>query len=373
MKFSDTRRQLLRTLAASLVIGIAIGASGQEDGNPVRVTLAGQALMKYPVCDASYLGLSDVITQLRRGDIIFTNLEVAIQTPESGAPTRDTEFFHAGSEQTLTCLKTMGFNILALSNNHAFDLSTEGIIATRDAVARAGFAFAGTGENITQASMAGVLDQPERAALVSMAMGRIREGGAATDTRPGVNEVRLGEDLVPNADDMARNLQAIREAKSLGGVVIAYLHNHEWGNDMALTKPWARDFAKQCIEAGADIFVSHGAPLLHGIELHRGKPILHGLGSLVFHSHTDIGYYVPEVWETAIVHLEFEGDVFSSMEILPIAMNETGDDPEQQWPTRGRPRMAEGDQADKILSRLQRLSADFGLQLKVDGHRAYYP
>lgn len=373
MNFSRTRRQLLSLFAASPLLGVANISMSQSDGNHVRITLAGQALMKYPVCEAPYPGLAEVISELRKGDIIFTNLEVAIQTPESGAPTRDTEFFHAGSEQTLTCLDTMGFNLLALSNNHAFDLGTEGIVATRNAVAGAGFAFAGTGGNITEATAAGHLEQPARAALVSMAMGRIREGGAATVTRPGVNEVRLGEDLAPNAEDMARNLASIRQAKTHGGIVIAYLHNHEWGEDMAVTKLWAREFARQCIDAGADIFVSHGAPLLHGIELHGGKPIFHGLGSLVFHSHTDIGYYVPEVWETAIVHLDFEGDLLRAMEVVPVVMNEVGDDPEQQWPTRGRPRLAQGDQADHILARLRRLSTDLGFDMRVEGRSGHYP
>jgi poly-gamma-glutamate capsule biosynthesis protein CapA/YwtB (metallophosphatase superfamily) len=378
MNFSRTRRQLLSLFATSPLFGVANISMSQIDDNHVRVTLAGQALMKYPICEAPYPGLAEVITELRKGDIIFTNLEVAIQTPESGAPTRDTEFFHAGSEQTLTCLDTMGFNLLALSNNHAFDLGTEGIVATRNAVARAGFAYAGTGNDITQASTAGYLEQPAKAALISMAMGRIREGGAATATRPGVNEVRLSDDLIPDADDMARNLASIKEARSRGGIVIVYLHNHEWGEDMALTKPWAREFAKQCIDAGADIFVSHGAQLLHGIELHRGKPIFHGLGSLIFHSHTEIGYYVPEVWETAIVHLDFQGSALhgmelQSMEIVPIVMNEIGDDPEQQWPTRGRPRMAQAQQAERILERLKHLSAELGLDIHVDSHRGYYP
>ena len=49
-------------------------------------------------------------------------------------------------------------------------------------------------------------------------------------------------------------------------------------------------------------------PMLHGIELHQGKPMLHGLGSLIFHSHTDIGYYILEVRETAIVHAGFQDD-----------------------------------------------------------------
>lgn len=350
------RRDALRFLSAAALLPVShsllaqTGAalSGHGSAGLTRVTLAGQALMKYPLCSQPYDGLAEVIAELRKGDVIFTNLEVAIQTPASGAPTRDTEFFHAGSQETLDCMNTMGFKLVALSNNHSFDLGTEGIVATRDAVEASGFVHAGSGDNVTQASAPGYLQSPARAALVSMAMGRIREGGAATDVRPGVNEVRLGADLVPNADDMARNLASITEAKRHAGLVLAYLHNHEWGEDMAVTKPWAREFARQCIDAGADIFVSHGAPLLHPIEIYKGKPLLHGLGSLVFHSHTVVGHYVPDVWESAIFHLDFEGDTLRKLDIVPVWTNEVGDDPASHWPTRGRPRLAHGPQATRI-------------------------
>tara|TARA_R110001592_G_scaffold5923_3_gene32270 strand:+ start:3403 stop:4536 length:1134 start_codon:yes stop_codon:yes gene_type:complete len=374
MSFSPQRRALLSYLLAAPALTLPSLTLGQDAarGEAVRVSLAGQALMKYPVCQAPYEGLQAVIAELRRGDVIFTNLEVPIQTSASGAPTRDTEFFHAGSEITLECLHEMGFNLLALSNNHAWDLSTPGIVATRDAVAQSGFAHAGTGRNLQEAAAAGYLDKPVKTALVSMAMGSIREGAAATESRAGVNEVPLGPDLKPRAEDLQRNLAAIRVAKANAEIVIAYLHNHEWGDDFAITKPWAREFARQCADAGADIFISHGAPLLHGIELQHGKPLFHGLGSLVFHSHTDVGYYVPEVWESAIVHVDFVAGQLQGFEIVPVVMNELGDDPEQQWPTRGRPRLAEGEAAQRILLRLQRKSAEMGVSLRIDGERAYF-
>jgi poly-gamma-glutamate capsule biosynthesis protein CapA/YwtB (metallophosphatase superfamily) len=371
MNMPIDRRSLLQLLALSPLLSLP--SLTHSASSAMRVTLTGQALMKYPICEAPYIGLAEVIAELQRGDVIFTNLEVPIQTAESGLPTRDTEFFHVGSAQTLTCLQQMGFNLLALSNNHAFDLSTEGITATRKAVAEAGFAHAGSGDNVTQATAAGILESPVRTALISMAMGRIRDGGAATATRPGINEVRLEANLTPNQEDLSRNLQAIADAKAASGFVIAYLHNHEWGEDMAKTKAWAREFAHSCIDAGADIFVSHGAPLLHGIELYRGKAVLHGLGSLVFHSHTEVGYYVPQVWESAIVHVDYEGGMFKTMEIVPVAMNEVGDDPEQHWPSRGRPRLASAEQAAEILLRLQGLSAALGVALRIENGRGFFP
>ena len=158
-----------------------------------------------------------------------------------------------------------------------------------------------------------------------MATGKIAEGAAATATRAGVNEVRMtGEQL--HAEDVDRNLAAIEAAASQADYVIVYLSNHQWGEDKATTKPWARSFARQCVDAGGDVFVAHGAPLLHGIELYRGRPLFHCLGSLVFHSRTPPGYYPPEVWESVIVHCDFAGGRLLGLTVVPVLLNERGDD-----------------------------------------------
>jgi poly-gamma-glutamate capsule biosynthesis protein CapA/YwtB (metallophosphatase superfamily) len=259
----------------------------------------------------------------------------------------------------------MGFNLLALGNNHAWDLGTAGVMATRAAVAAAGFGFAGTGADLAEASAPGVSPGVPRVALVSMATGKIREGAAATTTRAGVNELRMrGADL--DEGDVERNLAAIARARGEAGYVIACLHNHQWGEDMATTKPWARRFARRCVDAGADVYASHGAPLLHGIESHRGKPLLHGLGSLVFHTRTEAGRYPPEAWESAIVHCDFEGPRLSRVSIVPVVLNETGDDPARPLQTRGRPRIAGPVERARILERLARLSGTLGTVLRYD-------
>jgi poly-gamma-glutamate synthesis protein (capsule biosynthesis protein) len=321
--------------------------------------------MKHPVCASPYEGLAGVVSELRGGDAVFTDLEVAIETPRSGAPTRDDEYLHAAPPATLECLREMGFNLLALSNNHAWDLGTAGVLATREEVAARGFAFAGTGHDADEAAAAGFLPGPSRVALVSAATGKIRDGAAATATRAGVNEIRMPDGRL-DEEDVLRNLNAITAAGTEADYVIAYLHNHQWGEDMRATKDWARDYARRCVGAGADVFVSHGAPLLHGIELYRGRPLLHGLGSLVFQSRTRPGHYPPEVWESAIVHCDFEEHQLAEMRAVPIALNELEDEPGRFAQTRGRPRLARGDQARRILMRLASLSDGLGATLSVD-------
>ncbi len=326
--------------------------------------------MEHSLCEAPYSGLDDIMRELQKGQVVFTDLEVAIRTPDSGEPTREPLFLHGADPSVLVCLRRMGFNLLALSNNHAWDYGTAGVLATRAEVIRAGFTCAGSGADIIEASAAGVTSTRPRVALVAAASGKIRDGAAAGSGYAGINEIRMHQPGQLDTADVDRNLAAITRAREQAAIVIAYLHNHHWGDDMSLTQMWTRDYAKKCVDAGADIFVSHGAPLLHGIEVYREKILLYGLGSLVFHSRTGLGHYPAEVWESAIVHCDFMGGRLSGVQIIPVALNETGDDPAQHLQTRGRPRLATGSHARLILGRLASLSEAFGVKLKIDGHSA---
>ncbi|MDH5622135.1 MAG: CapA family protein, partial [Gammaproteobacteria bacterium] len=320
------RRSLLGALLGLPVL--AAGCSLDRPGKQTsRITLAGQALMTYPLCAEPYDGFDAVVAELKRGDVVFSDLEVAIRTPDSGAATRDTSFLHTATPDVLSCLAAMGVNALALSNNHAWDLGTAGIVATRNAVRSMGFAAAGTGKNLAEATAAATMGTGDASvAVLAMATEKIRDGAAATATRAGVNELRL-VDGQPQAEDANRILKAIAAARRESAMTIVYHHNHDWGSDMRVTRAWSVDWAKRCADAGADIYVSHGAPLLHGIARYGRSVLFFGLGSLVFHSRTEPGYYPAEVWESAIVHLEYSLGTLNLVEVVPVVLNEMGDDP----------------------------------------------
>ena len=368
-----SRRRFLQLAAGLPLPGIVACTSPrpfEEPSGLFRVTLSGQMLMAHSLCASPYLGLTELMAELRKGQVVFTDLEVPIHTPASGKPTREGMFLHGTGPEALDCIRRMGFNLLALSNNHAWDYGTAGVLATRAEVIRAGFACAGSGRNLAEASAAGLTNTRPRVALVSAASGKIREGAAAGTKTAGINEIKMTSPGQLDINDVARNLAAISEARKNAAIVIAYLHNHHWGEDMAVTKAWAREYAHKCVDAGADIFVSHGAPLLHGIEMYRGRLLLHGLGSLVFHSRTDPGHYPPEVWETVIVHCDFTGSRLSGVQLVPVVLNEIGDDPVHHLQTRGRPKLATGADALRILQRLSSKSAAFGVTLDIDGSSA---
>src|SRR6185295_17337545 len=174
--------------------------------------------------------------------------------------------------------------------NHAWDLKVLGIQNTLAQAKRLGLAHAGIGNNVQDAVAPGYLKTPKgTVALVSMASGLIADGGSATASRAGVNELRV-EGNKPNPDDAKRILQSIGDAAGHADLVIVYEHNHVFdkpfltmmGEELPerLVPPaWLKQWTHDEIDAGADIIVMHGAPLLHGVEIYRGKPIFYDLGN----------------------------------------------------------------------------------------------
>jgi poly-gamma-glutamate synthesis protein (capsule biosynthesis protein) len=336
------------------------------------LALLGQALIRHDLRANPWPGYRALRRRLRAHHAAFTDLEVVISGPRSGAPTRALETVHTADASVLDCLRDLGVTLFATSNNHAFDVGTGGILDTMDALRTRGLPFAGTGQSLADAAAPAYQGtRAGRVALVAAAVGMIRDGGAATPTRAGVHELRAS--AVPgkglDADDAARMLESIRRAAREAPLVIAYLHNHLWEPDPAQTSDWQRDFARRCIDAGAGAFCAHGTPLLQGIELYRGAPLFHGLASIVFQTRKDDSAYGEPNWETVIAECRFRGPRFIGAELRPVALAPVGVADLDDYATRGRPSPSTGGTARSTLARLAALSARLGHDLKIDGVR----
>jgi poly-gamma-glutamate capsule biosynthesis protein CapA/YwtB (metallophosphatase superfamily) len=121
--------------------------------------------------------------------------------------------------------------------------------------------------------------------------------------------------------------------------------------------------------------VMHGAPLLHGIEIFRGKPIFYCLGNFIYNVPPALTYISePMSWESVVAHLEFRGKTLRAITLRPIALNYIGNgqpDVHSQYTsneflyTRGLPSPAEGAQARYILERLADYSKPFGTRIAI--------
>jgi poly-gamma-glutamate capsule biosynthesis protein CapA/YwtB (metallophosphatase superfamily) len=346
-----------------------------------------------------------VIQDLLKGDVVFTNFEAAIA--EKGEAVHEGRGFLTPPE-ALDALASFGFNLLSLSGNHAFDLKPTGILNTiREADSRK-IVHAGTGNNLAEATAPGYLHTPKGTiALIASASGLITPGGSATGDRPGVNELRIEAggkeneataDLpgapgnIPNQADSQRILQSIRDARQHADLVIVYQHNHVFGNHSFATiftegmqerlspNDWLRKWAHAEVDAGADIIVMHGAPLLHGVEIYHGRPIFYDLGNFIYNLPPTLTYIdEPMSWESVVAYVQFEGKSLRSISFRPIVMNNLGEgQPDAHNPyannqfldTRGLPSPATGARAGYILERLADLSKPFGTTIEIKGDTA---
>jgi len=356
-----------RRLLAGAMGAMALPRPGRA-ASELRLTVMGQALIQYDLRQRPWPDFAALAALFATSDFCFTDLETAIRSAEAEAPTREGVFLHTADPAVLDCLKDWHIGLLATANNHAYDLGTGGILGALDELDKRGLVHAGTGPDLAAAAAPAYCRTVNGTiALIAAASGAIREGGAATPTRAGVNELHVDNGTL-NPDDAERVFAAIKGAAASADIVTAYHHNHVLTEGGHRTPQWQQDFAHRCIDAGATLFVSHGAPWLLGIELYRQRPIFYDLGSLVFQTATEGGAYDASAWQSVIAECRFVDGKLAEMEMTPIQLNDQGVGGDLA--TRGRPSLAHGGEAAAILDRLAALSSPFGTTIERAGDKA---
>jgi poly-gamma-glutamate synthesis protein (capsule biosynthesis protein) len=394
--------RLRLAIVAALGASIAIALSAQSA--PMTIVLTGQSMIRSDLRATKPAAVVTIKTLLS-GDVVFTNLEAAVAEP--GETIQEGRGFLT-PPAALDAMSEMGFNLLALSGNHAFDLKETGIANTTREVDRRNIVHAGTGRTLAEAAAPAYLRTPKgTVALIASASGLIAAGAGATAERPGVNQLRVNagnrdnnatDDLpdapanTPHPDDAQRILQSIRDARQHADVVIVYQHNHVFGNRSFSTiftegmherlapNPWLVKWTHDEIDAGADIIVMHGAPLLHGIEMYRGRPIFYDLGNFVYNLPATLTYIdEPMAWESLVASVQMTAKTVRSISLRPVVLNPIGDgQPDVHNPyatnefllTRGLPTPATGARAGYILQRVAGASKPFGTNVDVHGETA---
>ncbi|MCC5864311.1 MAG: CapA family protein [Wenzhouxiangella sp.] len=338
---------------------------------PLKIILSGQSLVRHDpraMPDSRFTALNEIIDSASVG---FTNFEGVLRGAPGGWPTKE-HFIHDAPSEVMAGLKALGFNLVSLANNHAFDLGPTGVLHTRQVARAAGLTTAGSGTSLAEAGQASVVTTDRgTVALVAMDASGLpdlayaRDADELLDARPGLNPLRirrtvelplasfrefqrltreLGESerqrrrlqmgypqpraderlnfygawlkrgetareaFEPDGADLARNLATIRSAAAMHDVVVAYVHQHHWSPDWQQTAAWLRLVGEACIEAGADIFVSHGVPMLMEIGVHHRRPMFFGLGSLFFDTRRPERYADPTFWQSLLVEVLLTGD-----------------------------------------------------------------
>jgi len=197
----------------------------------------------------------------------------------------------------------------------------------------------------------------------------------------------------PNTEDVREIASVVNNAARLADHVIVSIHAHERKGDLSVPADFIVEFAHSMIDAGATMFVGHGPHVLRGIEIYKGKPIFYSLGDFVFQNETllrlpaenyaryDLGPdehvadfnarryrnettgfpATPEIWEAVIARPTFSAaGELTEVALHPITLGFG----EPAW-VRGRPMLARGELALKILNDLMERSAPYGTEITV--------
>jgi poly-gamma-glutamate synthesis protein (capsule biosynthesis protein) len=218
------------------------------------------------------------------------------------------------------------------------------------------------------------------------------------------NRYVLGEGFAiateANKRDLQDNLKWLREARRQADWVVMSVHSHEFGGPTLLTAAsraeledsadFVAKFARQAIDEGADIFVSHGPHFPLGIEIYKGKPIFYSVGNLIFQNET-VGFFPadayerfdldftatpsdfldartnggkkghpsdPAYWENMFAVCEFAGKKLKQIRVHPIDQGFG-----RPLPQRGRPLLADGEVANRVIERVKKLSERYGTKV----------
>ena len=213
----------------------------------------------------------------RAPDARIVNLETAVTISEDHWPGKSIHYrMHP---ENVRCLGAASIDCCVLANNHVLDWGRAGLEETLATLHRAGLKTAGAGRDSDAARVPVVLEARGKGRVLVYGFGDESSGiprdWTATDRRSGVN-------LLPDfsAETLRRIAERVATVKRSGDIAVASIH---WGGNWGYAIPGQhRDFAHRLID-GADIDLVHCHSSHHpmGIEVHRGRLILHGCGDLI--------------------------------------------------------------------------------------------
>ncbi len=121
--------------------------------------------------------------------------------------------------------------------------------------------------------------------------------------------------------------------------------------------------AHAAIEAGADLIMVSGRPVLGPIEIYRPpgrapRPIFYGLGNLYWSPEASPSVATPEVYDSIIVRSNVVGSAVM-LEIYPVDLRAAGG-------PAGTPHLAGAERARVILERVRMLSLPFQTTIDIE-------
>ena len=245
----------------------------EHDKNLIKVIAVGDVMLGSSFPDDSGLPpndgadlLRDVTPLLRRGDVVFGNLEGPLvdggKTKKCGRKIGTCYAFRVPTRYGIY-LKSAGFTVMGLANNHALDFGLAGRASSSAVLDSLGILHSGEIGDVARLTVKG-----ERVALIAFA------------TYPGTY----------NLLDLDDAIATVRQVKAEADIVIVSFHGGAEGSThqhvllgdetfLGEDRGDLRRFAHAMVDAGAQLVLGSGPHVVRGMEVYCGKLIAYSLGN----------------------------------------------------------------------------------------------
>lgn len=242
----------------------------------------------------------------------------------------DRTYFIKGDPEYARLLTHGSVEVATMANNHRLDFGEEGSRDTVAALEAEGISYA-YDSNVTIYETKG-----------------IRIGVVA------VNEIGWGAGVESLLKD---GIAKLREQEV--DLILTCCH---WGIEREnYPEDYQRELGRKCIDWGADLVIGHHPHVLQGIEEYQGKFIIYSLGNFCFGANRNPVDKDTMIFQQTFTFIDGEKQEDKEIQVIPCSVSSVSDRNNFQ------PTPAEGEEATRILNRINEYSIDFGVQLDNEG------
>ena len=277
--------------------------------------------------------------RLAQADLVIGNLEEPLTDYARVTPYKSRRAVAAGRDFVFRAthpdgakaLREGGIDVVTLANNHTMDYRARGLFDTLERLTAVGIIPVGAGKNLQAAEEVQVVNlKGTRIGIISLS-DVVPTNFNAGENRPGIG----------SSKDLERVKEVVRRARPKADVLMVAFH---WGK-MFTSVPNRRQraVARAARQGGADVILGAHPHVLQGVGCLAGTPVIYSAGNFVFPTSNR------KARRSAIFEIVLSGSRVDSVRVIPVQLDD-----------QGRPHLAEGEVARRILSEMKRLSTRLG-------------
>ena len=321
-----------------LIVAQAAASEGDEDAVTILavgdVYIGGSAEFYLKKNGYSY-PFRETENIIRNSDIALANLEAPLT--DSVNVLMEKKFVLKTAPAAASAIKTAGFDVVTLANNHIMDYGADGLKDTIDLLDKASIRHTGAGQDLKEARTPALFNI--RGTKVAFL--------AYSNVFP--EEFYATENSAGTAQGLYEHIKAdIKNISKHVDIVVVSFH---WSEELArYPKEYQIRLAHLAIDNGADLVVGHHPHVIQGVERYKDGIVFYSLGNFAFGSFSQ----APE-GIMAIVKLN-KGKLISA-EIIPLNVNNKE--------VLFQPKPLQGEGAVSVIDDIRDISSRFGLILTV--------